>query len=208
MKKGVAKFPQEVFLPEHETPFSIDFIALPNYHVCPGEEKNFYSVPYRYAGCKAEVIYNSKTVGIYIDHQRIAIHQRLFSRGNYRYQTQEDHMPQSHREWKEAQGCNGEYFLTEADKTGPAAHWAIQHILLGKIHEAHTYNSCKGVLSLAKKYTNERIGKAAQRCQAVHSVSYPMLKRILALKPDQAPPPPGQLSIPFHENLRGADHYQ
>ena len=29
MKKGVAKFPQEMFLPEHETPFSIDFIALP-----------------------------------------------------------------------------------------------------------------------------------------------------------------------------------
>jgi hypothetical protein len=28
-----------------------------NYHVFLGEEKNFYSVPYRYAGKQAEVVY-------------------------------------------------------------------------------------------------------------------------------------------------------
>lgn len=179
-----------------------------NYHVYLGEEKNFYSVPYRYAGCKAEVIYTTNTVEIYIDSQRIAIHKRLFSRESYRYQTQEDHMPKAHREWKEAQGYNGEYFLGEAQKIGPATHWAIQHILLCKIHEAHTYNSCKGVLALAKKYTAERLEKAAQRCQKVNAVSYQMLKRILIHKLDQAPDPPGQLTLPFHENLRGAQYYQ
>lgn len=179
-----------------------------NYHVFIGAEKNFYSVPYRYVGSKSEVIYNSKTVEIYIDNQRIAIHKRLFSRGNYHYQTQKDHMPKAHQEWKEAQGYDGQYFLGEAEKIGPATHWAIQHILICKIHQAHTYNSCKGVLSLAKKFTNPRMEKAALRCQAVNKVSYSMLKRILALNLDQAPEPPRQLSIPFHENLRGAEHYQ
>jgi transposase len=37
-----------------------------NYHVYLGEEKNFYSVPYRYVGCKAEVIYSSKTVEVFV----------------------------------------------------------------------------------------------------------------------------------------------
>ena len=179
-----------------------------NYHIYLGEEKNFYSVPYQHVGAKAEVIYSSKTVEIYIDHQRVAIHSRLFSRGNYRYQTQETHMPRAHQEWKKAQGYNGEYFLGEAEKIGPATRWAIQDILLRKIHQAQTYNSCKGVLSLAKKYSDERIEKAAQRCQKVGKVSYSMLKRILVAKLDQAPEKPEQLSIPFHENLRGADQYQ
>lgn len=182
-----------------------------NYHVYIGEEKNFYSVPYQYVGRKAAVLYTQKTVEVYIDHQRVAIHPRLFSRGNYRYQTLDDHMPKAHKEWKEAQGYNGEYFLAQADKIGPATHWAIEHILIGKIHQAHTYNSCKGVFSLAKSYTPERVEKAALRCQKAGKVSYRMLKRILSLNLDQAPEPPDtskQISIPFHENLRGADSYQ
>lgn len=179
-----------------------------NYHVYIGEEKNFYSVPYRYVGCKSEVIYSSKTVEIYVDNERIAIHQRLFSRGNYRYQTQDSHMPKAHKEWKEAQGYNGEYFLAQADKIGPATRWAIQDILNRKIHQAQGYNSCKGVLSLARKYSNQRMEQAAKRCQGVNKVSYHMLKRILRHNLDKADPPPEQLSIPFHENLRGAENYQ
>ena len=179
-----------------------------NYHVYIGEEKNFYSVPYQYVGTKAEVIYTSRMVEVYIDYQRVAIHARLFSRGSYRYQTQERHMPRAHQEWTKAQGYNGEYFLTEAEKIGPATRWAIQDILQRKIHEAQTYNSCKGVFSLAKKYSHERMEKAAQRCQQVGKVNYSMLKGILVAKLDQAPEKPEQLSIPFHENLRGADQYQ
>lgn len=179
-----------------------------NYHVYLGAEKNFYSVPYRYVGCKAEVIFHSKTVEVYIDHQRVAIHERLFSRGNYRYQTQRDHMPKSHQEWRDAQGYDGAYFLEQADTIGPATHWAIAQILLGKIHEAQTYKSCAGVLSLARKYTHERMEKAAQRCQRVNKVSYSMLKRILVLQLDQAADPPAQMTIPFHENIRGAHNYQ
>jgi transposase len=179
-----------------------------NYHVYIGEEKNYYSVPYRYAGCKAEVIYSSKIVEVYVDSQRIAIHPRLFSRGSYRYQTQESHMPKNHQEWKKAQGYDAAYFLEQADKIGPLTRWAMEQILLGKIHEAQTYNSCKGVLSLARKYTNQRLEKATQRCKKVNKVSYLMLKRILVSKLDQADAPPEQISIPFHENLRGPDCYQ
>lgn len=178
-----------------------------NYHVFLGEEKNFYSVPYRYVGAKATLIYSPKAVEVYVDNERIAIHQRLFSRGSYRYQTRDSHMPKAHKEWKEAQGYNGEYFLAQADKIGPATRWAIQDILNRKIHEAQGYNSCKGVFSLARKYTNPRMEQAAKRCQGVNKVSYHMLKRILKHKLDQADQPPEQLSIPFHENLRGAENY-
>ncbi|MCP4265600.1 MAG: IS21 family transposase [Candidatus Brocadiaceae bacterium] len=179
-----------------------------NYHVFLGEEKNYYSVSYQYVGHQAQVIYTSQVVEIFIKDQRVAIHKRLFNRGNYHYQTNEKHMPERHRKWKEIKGYDAQYFLNEAQKIGSATHWAMQHVLLSKIHEAQTYNSCKGILHLAKKYTADRLEKAAGRCQKLDKVSYGMLKRILKLKLDQAEEAPELLSLPFHDNIRGPKNYR
>lgn len=78
-----------------------------NYHVFLGEEKNSYSVPYRYVGKRVEIIYTRTRVEVYLNHERVASHQRLFLGGRaYRHQTLEEHMPKNHREWKKAQGYN------------------------------------------------------------------------------------------------------
>jgi len=72
-----------------------------NYHIFLGEEKNFYSVPWQYAGKQAEVLYTSSTVEVYVAQKRIATHQHLYLYGReYRYQTREEHMPRHHLEWK------------------------------------------------------------------------------------------------------------
>ena len=60
-----------------------------NYHVFLGEEKNYYSVPFQYAGQKATVAYNTKVVEVFIGPQRVAIHSRLPHYAQYRYQTKE-----------------------------------------------------------------------------------------------------------------------
>lgn len=180
-----------------------------NYHVFLGEEKNYYSVPYQYVGKQSQVIYTSKTVEVYVGQKRIATHERLFLRGReYRYQTRTDHMPSNHQEWKKAQGYDGAYFLEQGRKIGPATRWAIQQILLGQIHETQAYNSCKGILSLAKTYRSERVEQAALRCQKVEKVTYTMIKRILTLKLDQVQEVDKQLSLGLHENIRGATNYQ
>ena len=87
----------------------------------------------------------------------IATHARLYLHGRaYRYQTCKEHMPCHHLEWKKAQGYDAAYFLEQGQLIGPATQWAIQQVLLGRIHEPQAYNSCKGILQLAKKYSAER----------------------------------------------------
>jgi hypothetical protein len=180
-----------------------------NYHVFLGEEKNYYSVPYQYVGKQAQVIYTSKIVEVYVDQKRVTTHKRLFVGGRqYRYQTNCRHMPKEHQEWKKAQGYDAAYFLEQGHKIGPASTWVIQQILLSRIHEAQAYNSCKGILSLAKTYSSERVEQAALRCQKIEKVTYTMIKRILRLKLDQAQEPDKQLSLGLHENIRGANYYQ
>ncbi len=185
-----------------------------NYHVFVGEEKNYYSVPFQYCGERAEVLYTSKIVEVYLKGRRIAIHQRLPGRDTHMYQTKADHMPRNHQEWKKAQGYDGEYFLNQAHKIGPATHWAIQHILCSTVHEEQSYKSCLGTLRLADKYCSERLEKAARRCKHVQKTSYSMLKRILLLNLDQQVQQvqqvqqAKQITLPFHDNIRGAEDYQ
>lgn len=63
------------------------------------------------------------------------------------------------------------------------------------------------MLHLGKKYSNERLENAAQRCRQAEKVTYTMLKRILAKGLDKPSDPP-PFSMPAHENIRGAQAYQ
>ena len=181
-----------------------------NYHIFLGEEKNFYSVPWQYAGKQSEVLYTHDTVEIYVAGKRIATHHRLVPNGfDNRYQTREEHMPQNHLEWRKSQGYDTAYFLSQAALIGPHTHEAVRLILQGRIHEAQTYNSCKGVLHLAKQYSNERLENAAKRSLNAGKATYTMLKKILQLNLDQLEREEhNQLSFGFHENVRGPQNYQ
>ena len=81
-------------------------------------------------------------------------------------------MPQNHLEWRKSQGYDTAYFLSQAALIGPNTLEAIRLILQGKIHEAQTYNSCKGVLHLGKQYSNERLENAAKRSLNAGKATY------------------------------------
>ena len=179
-----------------------------NYHVYLGEEKNFYSVPYQYVGKQAYVTYTSRAVEVFVGQKRIAVHQRLPPHGTYLYQTQESHMPRNHREWQKAQGYDAAYFASQAQKIGPATGWAVGQVLLCRAHQSQTYNSCKGILALAKRYTPQRLEMAAVRCHGAGKASYGMLKNILERKLDQQPQQLDAFSPPEHDNIRGPGTYQ
>ena len=117
-------------------------------------------------------------------------------------------MPQNHQEWKKAQGYDAAYFLKEAEKIGKATLWVISQVLLSRIHQAQSFNSCKGILHLSKKYTPNRLEDAAVRCQNAGKGNYAMFKRILAHHLDQQDEVQDQLSLPLHENIRGPQAYQ
>lgn len=179
-----------------------------NYHVYVGQDETFYSVPYQYATRQSTVVYSSTTVEIFVDNQRVAIHQRAYYTGSQQYQTKKEHMPKSHQEWTKSRGYDAAHFLVQAEKIGPATHWAVQRILLSRIHEAQSYSSCLGVLSFVKKYGAERLELAALRCQATEKASYNMIKNILSRNLDSEPEQLSLFSPPKHENIRGPQAYQ
>ena len=179
-----------------------------NYHIYLGEERNYYSVPYQYVGKQAHVVYTSKTLEVFVNQHRIATHRRLSPHDTNRYQTLEQHMPRNHQEWRKAQGYDAAYFIGQAQKIGPAAEWAMGQVLLSRVHETQSYRSCLGILSLAKKYTPQRLENAAKRCQGATKASYHMLKNILERKLDQEPEQLEVFSPPDHDNIRGPEAYQ
>lgn len=183
--------------------------AQRNYHVYLGEEKNYYSLPYRYVGEKTTVVYTRQIVEIYVGNQRVAIHQRLQTERVYQYQTEPKHMPKSHQEWKKSEGYNAKYFLEMGLKIGQATHWAIAQILSSKNNQSQTYKSCQGVLHLGKKHGNARLESAAARCQKVDKVNYTMLVRILRHNLDHDEVEQDTLfTPPIHDNIRGGQAYQ
>jgi hypothetical protein len=66
-----------------------------DYHV--EVERQFYSVPYRFARAEVEVRLTGRTVEVFARVERIAVHMR--SSGNGKHTTIADHMPSSHRRY-------------------------------------------------------------------------------------------------------------
>jgi transposase len=197
----LAPLPNQVFDVKKSTSAKVQR----NYHIYLGEEKNFYSVPYQYVGKQAQVIYSSRTVEVFVDQQRIATHRRLSPHDTYRYQTLEQHMPRNHQEWHKAQGYDAAYFIEQARQIGPATEWAMGQVLVSRFHETQSYRSCRGILSLAQKYSPGRLEKAAQRCRGATKASYTMLKNILERQLDQEPEQLQVFSPPDHDNIRGPE---
>ena len=203
-KSLLAPLPNQVF----ELKKSASAKVQRNYHIYLGEEKNYYSVPYQYVGKQAQVTYTSRTVEVFVNQQRIATHRRLSPHDTYRYQTLEQHMPRNHREWRKAQGYDAAYFIEQARRIGPATEWAMGQVLVSRFHETQSYRSCRGILSLAQKYTPQRLENAALRCQGATKASYTMLKNILERGLDQQPRQLDVFRPPEHDNIRGPEAYQ
>jgi len=176
-------------------------------HVWLGEDKHYYSVPYRYMGKKIKIAYTTHSVEVYYNYQRIAAHPR--EKGHYGYTSQKVHLPSTHQfvsDW------HPEKFIRWARDIGPHTAFLIEQILERKPHPEQGYKTCLGILSMAKKVGKQRLEKACDRAGYFNTYSYRIVKNILEKGlEDQAWQQPvkgsSQLSV-FHENLRGKEYYQ
>jgi len=178
-----------------------------NYHVILGEDKHQYSVPYQHVTQQTEIVYTRDTVEIYLRTTRIAVHPR--DRRSHGYSTLPIHMPEKHVKYLEQKGWDADYFKTQAKRIGPNTEWAITTMLSSKSLIEQTYNSCLGVLRLAKKYTDQRLEQACTKARTTHRINYQILRNILKnnmdkIKTDQQPE---LFKIVDHKNIRGSDHY-
>ena len=84
-----------------------------NCHVMLGEDKHYYSVPFRYVGQYVKLSYTAETIEVYHDYKRIAIHTRL--RAKHQYTTLKEHLP-PHHQW--VMNWSPEFFMEQAKKAG------------------------------------------------------------------------------------------
>jgi len=195
------------------TPLPVQRYDLKNYtwstvqknsHVCLQEDKHYYSVPYQHIGRKVKLVYGSRQVEIYYNHNRIAAFIR--ERKSFAYTTEPGHLPSSNRfvsEW------NPKYFTDWAADIGAPTKELIEKIIEYKLHPEQAYKACVGVLSFAKKLGKQRLNDACGRALYYENYSYHAVKTILAKGLDSQPILPE--AMPFiapHQNIRGRSYYQ
>jgi len=178
-----------------------------NYHITLGEDWHHYSVPYQYIGKMVQIIYDTDHVEIYLDNVRIACYRRNYNRNGHT--TLPEHMPPGQNHYAQIKGYNRDYFIEKAIQIGSNTASAISKILDQKIFIEQTYNSCLGVLRLGEKYGSDRLEAACRRALTGYKVTYMGIKNILERNLDKVPLQTDLfITIPDHENIRGAQSYQ
>jgi hypothetical protein len=177
-----------------------------NYHVQLSEDHRYYSVPYVHVGKKVKVLYDQRTVEVYLDQQRIALHRR--DGHNKAYTTLAEHMPPHHQRMHQIKGWNRDDLLQQAARIGTSTHQAAGLMLENSIYIEQNYKACFGMLMLQKKYGSDRLEAACKRALTGTRVNYTLIKNILERGMDKSGPASEAPPTPLHDNIRGKDHYQ
>jgi len=173
-----------------------------NYHVQIDE--HFYSAPHTLRNEKLDARLTVSCVEFFHKNKRVASHQRSYKRG---YTTVNEHMPKAHREYAE---WTPERLVKWASQTGESTAKLVDAIFSGLVHPQQGFNSCLGIISLAKKYGGDRVEAASKRALAIGGISYKSMKSILANGLDSKPLPerePAKEPV-VHPNIRGNDYYR
>jgi transposase len=177
-----------------------------NYHVQLSEDHRYYSVPYSYAGKKVKVLYDARSVEIYYEHTRIALH--IKSNMARAYTTIAEHMPSNHQIAMNIKGWTKADMLARAAQVGTATVRAVEHILDSSIYPEQNYKSCHGLLMLQNTFGAGRLEAACARVLKATRVNYTMIKNILQAGLDKQPTIFDDVPLPDHDNIRGPEHYQ
>ncbi len=179
-----------------------------NCHVILGEDRHQYTVPFQLIGKRLKIVYTEDTVEIYDNLTRVAVHRR--NKHAHGYTTLATHLPAAHQHIIARQAWNAEYFLEKADKIGSHTRNVFHRVLTSRVFYEQTYNSCLGLLKLAKQHGNDRMEAACRRAAAASTVNYSVIESILLKNLDRAPDlfSDQTTHIVPHENLRGPEAYQ
>ena len=116
----------------------------------------------------------AKTVEIFHRGKLVAAHLR--SLRPHRPTTVPEHMPSSHRRYRD---WTHERILREAAAIGDDTAALVELILRSRPHPEQGFRSCIGILGLAKRYDAERLDGACARALALGTRSYSSVAAIL-----------------------------
>jgi transposase len=166
--------------------------------------KHFYSVPFRLLRQEVEARITAKTVEIFHRGHLVATHLR--SLRPYRPTTVVEHMPSSHRRYRD---WTHERIQREAAAIGGDAAALVEIVLRSRPHPEQGFRSCIGILGLRKRYGVERLDAACAKALALGTRSYSSVAAILKNKQDSKTAPQRETDQPslLHDNIRGPGYY-
>ena len=139
-------------------------------------------MPYQLVRQRLELRATATTIEVYRAGKRVATHAREY--GRRRYVTDPAHMPASHRahaEWTPSR------LIRWAETVSADTATLVEKLLASRPHPEHAYRACLGIMSLAKRYGNDRVGAACARALTTGAISYSSVKSILAEGLDRLP---------------------
>jgi hypothetical protein len=142
-------------------------------------------------------------VEVYHYHERIDLHRRNPSKGNYI--TNKNHLSSTHKDYTD---WSPEFFKKMALRHGSAVVACIEGLFIDCDYPETAYKRAMGIIQLHRLYGSERLNKACSRAVYAKAVSYQRIKNILENNLDKLPiddweEDNKQSHIPSHENLRG-----
>src|SRR5580700_11322614 len=173
-----------------------------DYHV--EADAHYYSVPHRFARADVDVRLTARTVEVFLKGDRIAAHMRM--RGNRKHTTVAEHMPSSHRRYKD---WTIDRIRADARLIGPATAALCELILEQRPHPEQGFRACLGIVRLAGPYGVERVEAAAERAIEIGARTYGSVRSILDNKLDRRPTQKRATDgTPIlHANIRGPRYY-
>ena len=169
-------------------------------------EGHYYSVPHPLCRQQVEVRIAHHTIEVFFQHNRVASHARCAVQGAHT--TVVDHLPKAHQKHL---SWTPQRLLDWGASIGPATRSVVDWQLTHKPHPEQGYRACLGLLSLARRYTPERLEAACVRAVAIPSYTRQTVLSILKKGLDRVPlittedDTPG--TLPAHKNVRGPGYY-
>ena len=177
-----------------------------DYHV--EVDGHYYSVPHSLVTRQVDVRISATMIECFHQNQPVASHIRA-DEGRKGHTTIAEHMPSHHRAQSE---WNPGRFLNWAADIGQHTQDFVRGLLESRRHPELSYRSCLGLLSLARQYTPARLEAACQRALLLGARRQASVRTILERGLDSQPLPETEteaaITLPVHENVRGAAYYQ
>lgn len=218
--KGSSESRRDIFVREEqqvlkllpETPYLLkkcqEVTLQQNYYVQLPDNKHYYSVPHEHIGHLLLAYYNSRTVEVYYNYERIAFHVR--SSTEPKYNRIHEHMPENHQHMVKARGWTTEELLKKAGWVGEYTQQAADRIIHSSIFPDQNYKACNTMILLQKKYSKQRLEAACRRAANVRRPTLRLIRNILSNGLDKQPLlfDEEEKKIPGHENIRGSEEYK
>jgi len=164
---------------------------------------HYYSVPYQLIKQQLDVRITRSTVECCHKGKRVVAHVRTDGRG---HSTIPEHMPKAHQSYAQ---WTPERIIRWSRSIGEQTAVVANIIISRRHHPQQGFRACLGLMSMGKKYSNDRLEAACHRAIVTNCVSYKSIKSILKTGLDRQPLLEMQAPerTPDHGNIRGPQYF-